>query len=73
MLCRIIYLLSASQARGTARRASPTENVRLKAEVLDADGRVVEEAFIVALGATGLSHRVSVLSFDADADPGSRT
>ena len=62
-------------------------SIRLKVEVLDADGRVVEETFgwvlgdlepggrayfIVALETTGRSYRVSVLSFDEDVDYRSR-
>jgi hypothetical protein len=44
-------------------------NIRLKVEVLDADGSVVEEAI---LEATGRSYRVSVLSFDENVDYRSR-
>jgi len=44
----------------------------VKVEALDADGSVIK-GVLVALKATGLSCRVSVLSFDADADHGSRT
>jgi len=32
-----------------------------------------QRRFIVALEATGLAHRVSLLSIEADADQGSRT
>jgi hypothetical protein len=60
------------------RRSRAASVPALKAKVLDADGSVIEEAFGWVLGdlavkATGLSYRVSVLSFEADADQGSRT
>ena len=81
MARRFATLPADSSTVGTAlaRLVAPEEvavrgrkSAAVKVEALDADGSVIK-GVLVALKATGLSCRVSVLSFDADADHGSRT